>query len=111
MDGKKAYKHIMKTLPGFIDRSFTASGMTLSDINYVIPHQASYSGIRLVKKKLSVPDDKYIVTIQNHGNTIAASIPFALYEAVKKGTIKRGDRVMFLGFSAGLSLGTIIFDY
>ncbi len=77
----------------------------------VIPHQASLMAMRLLRKQLGIPEEKLMVIAHNHGNTIAASVPMALHEAIIQGKIQRGDRIMLLGTSAGFSVGGIVLEY
>jgi 3-oxoacyl-[acyl-carrier-protein] synthase-3 len=77
----------------------------------VIPHQASLMAMKLTQKNLNISEGKFLYTIGHHGNTVAASIPMALYDAIESGRIKRGDKIMFLGTSAGMSVGAMAFEY
>ena len=67
--------------------------------------------MKLLQRKMKVPNEKFMYNIEDNGNTIASSIPLALDCALEKGLIKRGDKVMFVGTSAGLSIGVMIFEY
>lgn len=67
--------------------------------------------MRIMREKLNIPAERFMDIIEDHGNMIAASIPLALHEAIKQERIKRGDKVLLIGTSAGLSLGGIIFEY
>ncbi|QZY54024.1 beta-ketoacyl-ACP synthase III [Crassaminicella profunda] len=111
MDGVKIFKMARKIMPNFVNTIWKESGLTIDDITLVIPHQASKSSMELIRKHLNIPKDKWFSIVKNHGNMIAASIPTALYEAIKEEKIKRGDVVILLGTSAGLSLGGLLFEY
>jgi 3-oxoacyl-[acyl-carrier-protein] synthase-3 len=111
MDGKGIYRMAFKLLPGFLQRLFEPAGLTMDDVNLVIPHQASLMAMRLLGKQLEIPKDNLMVIAHDHGNTIAASIPMALHEAIRQGRLKRGDRILLLGTAAGLSLGGIVLEY
>lgn len=111
MDGQAIYKMSSKLIGGFLDRLFENTGLTINDMDIVIPHQASAMAMRLIRKKLNIEEHKFISIIHNHGNIIAASIPMALYESVKQGKLNRGDRCLLLGTSAGLSIGGLIIEY
>lgn len=111
MDGKKIYKMASQLLPGQIDRLLDNSNLKISDIDMAIPHQASIMSMQLIQKKLNIPDGKFKYIIQNHGNVVAASIPMTLYETIVQKEIQRGDKVMLMGVSAGLSTGVMIFEY
>ncbi len=111
MDGKAIFRLVLKEINGFIKRLFNNTNFTLDDMDLVIPHQASGMAMRILREKLGIPKEKYMDIIENHGNTIAASIPMALHEAIKQGKIKHGDKVLLIGTSAGLSIGGIILEY
>lgn len=111
MDGKAIYRLAAKILPDFVQRLLQPSGLSLSDIQMVIPHQASTMALRLMRQQLEIPTEKWMEIIYNHGNTIAASVPMALHEAIVQGKIHRSDRVMLLGTSAGFSVGGIVLEY
>lgn len=111
MDGSAVYRLVSDILPGFIERLLQPSGLSLADMQMVIPHQASLMAMRLMRRKLGIPEKKWMVIAHNHGNTVAASVPMALHEAIGQRKIKRGDRVMLLGTSAGFSVGGIVLEY
>ncbi|MGN7942835.1 beta-ketoacyl-ACP synthase III [Virgibacillus sp. 6R] len=111
MDGTAIFKLSYKLLPTFIGKLFENTNLTMDDIKMIVPHQASASAMKIIRKKLSVNEERFMTTIENYGNMIAASIPMALYEAIKQGRVKRGDKVFLLGTSAGLSIGGILLEY
>ncbi|MBR3603641.1 MAG: hypothetical protein IKL48_03000 [Elusimicrobiaceae bacterium] len=111
MNGRSIYKVSAKVLPGFIENAFKQTGLAWKDIAMVIPHQASPLAMTLMSKKLGIPLEKMMFTIQDYGNNVAAAIPFAFAKAIEQGKIKRGDKVMLLGTSAGLSIGMMILEY
>lgn len=111
MDGRGVYRLASQMLPSFVERLLQASGLRMADMQMVIPHQASLMAMRLLRKQLGIPEEKLMVIAHNHGNTIAASVPMALHEAIIQGKIHRGDRIMLLGTSAGFSLGGIVLEY
>ncbi|MEL7399327.1 MAG: 3-oxoacyl-[acyl-carrier-protein] synthase III C-terminal domain-containing protein, partial [Pseudomonadota bacterium] len=98
-------------LPGFLQRLFAPMDYTMADMDMVIPHQASLMSMRLLRSHLNIPKDALMVIAHNHGNTVAASIPMALHEAIQQGKVKRGDRVLLLGTAAGFSAGGIVLIY
>ena len=87
------------------------AGRTAADIDWLIPHQANIRIMQSTAKKLKLPLEKLIVTVDRHGNTSAASIPLALDEAVRAGKIKRGDTVMLEGVGGGFTWGAALLDY
>lgn len=111
MDGKKIYKLSAQVLPDFIEKMLKSANLNISDLELVIPHQASLMAMALTQNNLKIPEGRFMYTVQYHGNTVAASIPMALYEAIKQNKIQRGDRFMFLGVSAGLSVGAMVLEY
>ncbi|MFD0710317.1 beta-ketoacyl-ACP synthase III [Paenibacillus sp. GCM10027626] len=111
MDGSAIFKLAARKLPQFVDEMMKAAGTSMSEIKLVIPHQGSAMAMRLIQKKLAIRDEQMMYITPDHGNTIAASIPMGLHEAIRLQKINRGDRVLLLGTSAGVSLGGVIFDY
>lgn len=111
MNGRSIYKTTAHVLPDIFARAFKETGLCWDDIAMVIPHQASPLAMTLMCKKLGIPLHKMMFTIQDYGNNVAASIPFAFAKAIEQGKIKRGDKVMLLGTSAGLSIGVMILEY
>ncbi len=111
MDGRGVYRMASKILPEFLQRFFEPVGLSMADMKLVIPHQASLMAMRLIQKQLGISDDAWMVIAHNHGNTMAASIPMALHEAIQQGRLKRGDYALLLGTAAGLSIGGIALRY
>jgi 3-oxoacyl-[acyl-carrier-protein] synthase-3 len=107
MDGKAVFKQSANLLPPFVARMLAPAGLALTDIDLVVPHQASMAAMYLVQRRLGVPDERWMTTADRVGNTIAASIPLALHLAMQEGRARRGDRLMLLGTSAGFSMGAI----
>lgn len=111
MDGRAVYRMAAKLLPDFVQRIFQPTGLAMGDMQLVIPHQASVMAMRLLSQQLKIPAEALMVIAHDHGNTIAASIPMALHEAIRQGRIRRGNRALLLGTAAGLSLGGIVLEY
>ncbi len=111
MDGKAVFRKSAELMPGFMQRLLKPAQLSLDRIQLVIPHQASGSAMDLIRRRLSIEPDRFMTIIKNHGNTIAASLPMAIHAAIKEGRINRGDCIMLLGTSAGLSLGGMILVY
>ena len=111
MDGEKIYKYAAKNMPIFLKNLLLRNNLSLDDIKMVVPHQASLLSLKLMQKKLGIPEGKLFINIKKLGNTVAASIPLALMEAIEKGLVERGDKVLLLGTSAGLTLGAMIIEY
>ena len=87
------------------------AGKTEADIDWLIPHQANIRIMQGTAKKLKLPLDKLVVTVDEHGNTSAASIPLALDDAVRSGKIKQGDTVMLEGVGGGFTWGAVLLDF
>lgn len=111
MDGKKLFKLAGKHLPYFIEEYLKNENLTMKNIDMVIPHQASHLGMSHIQKKLNIPENKFYNIFENYGNQIAASIPIALDHAINNNNIKRGDQILLLGTSAGVSIGSFVLEY
>jgi 3-oxoacyl-[acyl-carrier-protein] synthase-3 len=111
MNGQAIFRMASKLLPEFVAELLAPSGLRMGDFTAVIPHQGSAMAMRLMSKKLGISKEQLVYITPNHGNTIAASIPMGLHEAVRQGKIRRGDRVLLIGTAAGLSLGGMILVY
>ena len=85
--------------------------MDIEDIDLFIPHQANIRIIESIAKRLNQPLEKFYVNLDKYGNTSAATIPIALDEAVKEGRVKKGDKVIMIGFGGGLTYGSTIFEW
>ena len=111
MDGQAVFKFAVKVLADVANEVLDAAGMTTDRLDWLIPHQANIRILTSTAKKLHVPAEKCIVTVDRHGNTSAASIPLALDEAVRKGTIKRGDTVLLEGVGGGFTWGAALLKF
>ncbi|SHL96006.1 beta-ketoacyl-ACP synthase III [Rhizobacter sp. OV335] len=111
MDGPAVFKLAVGVLEDVARSVLAKAGRTESDIDWLIPHQANIRIMQGTAKKLKLPLDKLIATVDEHGNTSAASIPLALDVAVRAGTVKRGDTVMLEGVGGGFTWGAVLFDY
>lgn len=108
MNGQEILRFVVKAVPETIEASLTKAGVRVSDIDWLLLHQANQRIIDSVAKKLEFPMEKMICNLENYGNTSAASIPLALDEAVKSGKVKEGETMMLGGFGAGLTWGSAI---
>ena len=111
MDGTKLYEIASRKMGQIFNETLSNVNLTLDDLKLIVPHQASLMSMKLLQRKLKVPDEKFMYNIENVGNTIASSIPIALDKAVEDKRIKRGDKIMLVGTSAGLSIGVMILEY
>lgn len=111
MNGKKVFKLASQMLPRFVENLLQQCKCTLDELALVIPHQASLSAMSIIQRKLEVKPERFVNIIKECGNVIAASIPMALHHSIETGKLKRGDKAMLLGTSAGLSIGGLVFVY
>lgn len=103
MEGREVFRHAVTNLSNVAQELIDASNIQLSDVDYLVPHQANLRIIEGTAKKLDIPMEKVIVTLPEQGNTSAASIPLALYEGVKSQKLKKGDLVLLDAMGAGFT--------
>ena len=111
MDGQAVFKLAVGVLEKVARSVLEKAGRSEADIDWLIPHQANIRIMQGTAKKLKMPLDKLIVTVDEHGNTSAASIPLALDVAVRSGKVKRGDTVMLEGVGGGFTWGAVLLDF
>ncbi len=111
MDGTAVFKFAVKVLADCANEALEATGKAPSDIDWVIPHQANIRIMDATMKKLHLPHERLVVTVDIHGNTSAASIPMALDIAVRDGRIRSGQHVMLLGVGGGFTWGSVFLRY
>ena len=108
MVGKEVFRHAVEKLAQTADTALEKIGMSPTDVDWVVPHQANIRIIQSTAKKLGVSMDRVVVTVQDHGNTSAASIPLALSVGVAQGQIKEGDVVVTEAIGGGLAWGAVV---
>lgn len=108
MEGREVFKHAVGMITDVIEAAFEATGTTAEDIDWLVPHQANRRIIDGSAKKLGIPLDKVVVTVDLHGNTSAASIPLALNTAAADGRIKKGDLVLLEAMGGGFTWGSVL---
>ncbi|MGD9740097.1 MAG: beta-ketoacyl-ACP synthase III [Bauldia sp.] len=108
MEGKEVFRHAVGKITDVIEDSFAATGITADDIDWFVPHQANVRIIDASAEKLGIATDKVVRTVQDHGNTSAASIPLALAVAVADGRIRRGDIVLLEAMGGGFTWGAVV---
>jgi 3-oxoacyl-[acyl-carrier-protein] synthase-3 len=108
MKGSELFRHAVEKLAKTADTALEKVGLGADDIDWVVPHQANIRIIQSTAKKLGVGMDRVIVTVQDHGNTSAASIPLALSVGVQNGQIKQGDLVVTEAIGGGLAWGAVV---
>ena len=111
MDGKGIFKIASEILPGFAKRLLARAGLGWADFRIVIPHQASPMALRLTQRRLGIPEDKFFMFADRVGNTIAASIPMGIHFALQEGRLRRGDKALLIGTSAGFSVGGLALEF
>lgn len=111
MDGREVFKVAVSKLEEIVDQTLEQAGMEKSEIDWLIPHQANMRIIKATAKRLGLPLDRVVLTIEEHGNTSAASIPLALDHAVRKGQVKRGEILMLEAFGAGFAWGSTLVKF
>ncbi len=107
MDGKEVFRFATRIMASVTKEAVAAAGFTLQDIDFIIPHQANRRIIEAAARGLDLPEEKFMINIEKYGNTSSASIPIAVCEAVEGGKLKPNDRVVFVGFGAGLTWGAM----
>jgi 3-oxoacyl-[acyl-carrier-protein] synthase-3 len=105
MKGNEVFKVAVKTLETMVDDVIEANELKIGAIDWLIPHQANIRIINATAKRLQIPMERVILTVQEHGNTSAASVPMALDTAIKDGRIKRGDLLLLEAFGGGFTWG------
>jgi 3-oxoacyl-[acyl-carrier-protein] synthase-3 len=108
MDGQAVFKFAVRVLTEVADEALAAAGMARPGIDWLIPHQANLRIMDATSKRLGIPHERVVVTVDRHANTSAASIPLALDEAVRDGRIRDGQHVMMLGVGGGFTWGSAL---
>lgn len=110
MHGNQVFKFAVNAIGEVMEESLNLAGLTADDIAYYVPHQANLRIILAASKKFKQPMEKFQVSVHETGNASAASVPMALYDIMQTGKLKKGDKVMLMGFGGGLSAGAVIFE-
>jgi len=108
MEGREVFKHAVGMITDVIEATFGQAGITASDLDWFVPHQANKRIIDASAKKLGIEEPKVVVTVDLHGNTSAASVPLALSIAAHDGRIKRGDLVLLEAMGGGFTWGAVL---
>jgi 3-oxoacyl-[acyl-carrier-protein] synthase-3 len=111
MSGNEVFKIAVTKLGQAVDEALAANGLNRSALDWLVPHQANIRIIQATARKLDIPMERVIVTVQEHGNTSAASVPLALDVAVRDGRIKRGDLLLLEAFGGGFTWGSALVRY
>ncbi len=105
MNGREVYKFAVRAIPRALEQVVAQAGYTVDEVDCFIPHQANLRIIEAAARRLGQPLEKFFINVDRYGNTSAASVPVALYEAVEQGRVRPGDLVAFVAFGGGLTWG------
>jgi 3-oxoacyl-[acyl-carrier-protein] synthase-3 len=108
MNGREIFKHAVREMCNSALKAVELAGLTMNDIRLIVPHQANVRIIEAVAKRLEVPMDRVVVNLDHYGNTSAASVPLAIYEAVQQGRVHDGDHLLLTAFGGGLTWGSSV---
>ncbi len=108
MNGKELFRHAVEKLTESTETSLRLAGLTIADVDVMVPHQANYRIMQATARRLNFPIERMIVTVGHHGNTSAASIPLALYTAHEQDRLHRGDVVVVKAIGGGLTWGSAV---
>ena len=111
MDGQAVFKTAVTVLPESAEATLAAANMPIEQLDWYIPHQANIRIIQSACKRLGYPMEKTIVTVDQHGNTSAASVPLALDTAVRDGRIQKGQTVLMQGVGGGFTWGSVLMKF
>ena len=108
MNGQGVFKFAVRVLEESAREAVAAAGMKLEDVDWLIPHQANVRILEATARKLGLPQEKLVVTVDHHGNTSAASVPLALDESIKSGRIRPGHKLLLQGVGGGFTWGSSV---
>ena len=111
MKGREVFRHAVVNLAGVLNEVLQAAGLTAAEVDWVVPHQANARILDATARKLGLPPEKVVVTVDQHANTSAASVPLAFDTAIKDGRIKRGDIVVLEAMGGGFTWGAAALRY
>lgn len=110
MDGRGVFKFSVKMLPKVVSELLGKSGLSIEDIKYIVPHQANSRIVEEAARRLECPIDKFFMNLEKVGNTSGGSIPIALAEMDNRNLLKKGDKIIIVGFGAGLTWGGVLIE-
>ena len=108
MEGREVFRHAVVLMAEAVDAALEANRLTAADVDWLVPHQANSRIISAMGKRLNLPDERVVVTVDRHANTSAASIPLALTEAVGDGRIQKGDLILMEAMGGGFTWGSAL---
>lgn len=107
MNGQEVYRFATRVFPAAVEQVVKKAGLTMEEVDVIVPHQANLRIVETAAKRLKVPMERFIINIEEYGNTSAGSIPIALCEAIAQGRISPGSNIVMVGFGAGLTWGAV----
>lgn len=111
MNSTEIFLFAVKRVPQLVNEVLEKYKLGVNDVDLFVFHQASYFMLEVIRKKSKIPKEKFVISIENYGNSVSSSIPVALHDAEQRGVLKRGMRVMLAGFGIGYSWGGTIINY
>jgi len=111
MDGKEVFRFATRVMASATQEVLDAAGLKVEELNWIVPHQANIRIIEAAARGLKLPMERFIVNLDRYGNTSTASIPIAMVEAIEKGQIKSGDKLVMVGFGGGLTWGALAAEW
>lgn len=111
MEGREVFKHAVVNIASVMDEAMVEAGVKPDEVDWFVPHQANRRILEGTARKLGIPEDRIVMTLDRHGNTSAASIPLAFDAAVKDGRIKKGELVLFEAMGGGFTWGAVLARY
>ncbi|HEX5807396.1 MAG TPA: beta-ketoacyl-ACP synthase III [Anaerolineales bacterium] len=111
MDGKEVFRFATRVMASATQEVVACAGLTLDQVQWIVPHQANIRIIQAAARGLKLPMERFIVNLERYGNTSTASIPMAMVEALEKGQIKPGDKIVMVGFGGGLTWGALAAEW
>ena len=111
MDGKAVFRFATRVMASATQEALDAAGLTIEQVQWIVPHQANIRIIEAAARGLKLPMDRFVVNLDKYGNTSTASIPIAMVEAVEKGQIKAGEKLVMVGFGGGLTWGALAAEW
>lgn len=111
MEGKEVFRFATRVMASATQEVLACAGLTLDQVQWIVPHQANIRIIEAAARGLKLPMDRFIVNLERYGNTSTASVPIAMVEALEKGQIKPGDKIVMIGFGGGLTWGAVAAEW
>ncbi|RYE23196.1 MAG: 3-oxoacyl-ACP synthase, partial [Sphingobacteriales bacterium] len=111
MNGPELFNFTIESVPSLVAEVLEKHKVSMSDIDLFVFHQANKYMLDYLRKKIDIPAEKFHLHLESCGNTVSSTIPIAIYEAMKEGKVKNGDKVLVAGFGVGYSWGATIINF